>query len=137
MYKKLKRILSMMLLATFALSYSAFAVDTDIQPYASIYLTHKEASLASSNNQLAVNFSVVSNISVAKIGVSSITLHDVTSGTTKNFSGLTVSGKENAGRKILGAGVSGHQYYATVVLCALNSNGSGATYTVTTNYVTV
>ena len=46
MYKKLKRILSMMLLATFALSYSAFAVDTDIQPYASIYLTHKEASLA-------------------------------------------------------------------------------------------
>ena|SRR5699024_5136246 len=89
MYKKLKRILSMMLLATFALSYSAFAVDTDIQPYASIYLTHKEASLASSNNQLAVNFSVVSNISVAKIGVSSITLHDVTSGTTKNFSGLT------------------------------------------------
>ena len=54
-----------------------------------------------------------------------------------DFCSLTVSGKENDGRKILGAGVSGHQYYATVVLCALNSNGSGATYTVTTNYVTV
>lgn len=133
----LKKILCLLFLASFVFPYNAFAADSDIQPHASIYLTHKEASLATSNNQLAVNFSVVSNISVAKIGASSITLHDVTSGTTKNFSGLTVSGKENDGRKILGAGVTGHRYYATVVLCALNSNGSGATYTVTTNYVTV
>ena len=133
----LKKILCLPLLASFMLPYNAFAADSDIQPHASIYLTHKEASLATSKNQLSVNFSVVSNISVAKIGISSITLHDVTSGTAKNFSGLTVSGKENDGRKILGTGITGHRYYATVVLCALNSNGSGATYTVTTNYVTV
>lgn len=126
-----------MLLATFALPYSAFAVDTAIEPYASISFKIKESSLIESNGTLAVDYYVQANTEVSKIGVSSITLHDTTAGTSKNYSGVTGSGKTKSGRKILGAGVSGHRYYTTVVVCALNSNGSGATYTITTNYVTV
>ncbi len=137
MYRKVKKIISLLLLAAFVMPYSAFAADSDIQPHASISFKIKEASLIESNGTLAINYYVQANTAVNKIGISSITLHDSTAGTAKNYSGVTGSGKTKSGRKILGTGITGHRYYATVVLCALNSNGSGATYTVTTNYVTV
>ena len=137
MYRKVRKIISLLLLAVFVMPHSAFAVDSDIQPYASISFKIKDASLIESNGTLAIDYYVQANTSVSKIGVSSITLHDATAGTAKNYSGITTSVKMTNGLKVLGSGVSGHRYYATVVLCAFNSNGSGATYTVTTNYVTV
>lgn len=81
--------------------YSAFAADSDIQPYASISFNIKDASLIESNGTLAVDYYVQANTSVSKIGVSSITLHDTTAGTAKNYSGITTSGKTINGRKVL------------------------------------
>ena len=111
-----KRIVAILLLVIYALSFSAYAAD--VEPYASKQFTRREASLKSVSGSLFLDFDVATTTSNGKIGVSQVALHDVTSGKIVCCAGLTSSGKEFSDIYYIYPGAQGHRYYAKVTFYA-------------------
>ncbi len=124
-----KRIFSIFFLVVYTLSFSAYAADVD--PYASKQFTRREASLKSVSGSLFLDFDVATTTSNSKIGVSQVSLHDVTSGKIVYCTGLTSSGKEFSDTYYIYSGTKGHRYYAKVTFYA-----DGLTTVCQTNTIT-
>lgn len=129
MVTQTKRILSVFLLVVYAVSFSAFAAETE--PYASKQFTRSEASLKSVSGSLFLDFHVATTTANSKIGISQVELHDVTNGAQVYCTGLTNSGKDFSDIFCIYSGVKGHRYYAKVTFYA-----DGLTTTRQTNTIT-
>ena len=128
MRKRLNKYVSLFLLAVFALSFSAQAVDTDA--LADKVFVTAEAQLIETSTTLYLDFYVVTNTYNDQLGVSRIKLHDLTTGKSITYTGPQISGSSYDGRAALPA-TKGHRYYADVTFYA-----DGYTKQVKTNTLT-
>ena len=129
MLHRTRKFVSAILLFMFAMSFSAAAADTSIQSSN----TYKSATavLSSSSSALHLNVSARTSLSNNSIGVSMITLHDLTTGSTKNYSGSYSSGISYSKQFSLPNAVKGHRYYAVITFYA-----DGMTTQATSNTIT-
>ena len=122
MLKKLKKLFAFTLCAVLALSGSAAtaaaAADTDIVPYTSLSIYTATAELSKSGSTLYLDFSIRTNVACSRLGVQSVTVYDVTSGTSKTISGRTTSGTNKYSSTLTYAGTKGHSYYMVVKFVA-------------------
>lgn len=129
MLRRTRKLVSAILLFMFAMSFSAVAADNSIQSSN----TYKSATavLSSSSSALHLNVSARTSLSNNSIGVSMITLHDLTTGSTKNYSGSYSSGISYSKQFSLPNAVKGHRYYAVITFYA-----DGMTTQATSNTIT-
>lgn len=128
MKKRLNRYVSMFLLAVFALTFSAQAVDTSV--LADKVFVAAEAQLIETSTTLYLDFSVKTNTYNNELGVSRIDLYDVTTGSNAAYAGPKKSGTSYDDQIALPA-TKGHRYYANVTFYA-----DGYTKQVKTNTLT-
>lgn len=128
MQKRLKRYVSLFLLAVFALPFSAQAADTSVLAD-KIFIT-AEAQLIETSTTLYLDFYVATNTYNNRLSVNRIKLHDLTTGNSTTYTGPQISGSSYDGRAALPA-TKGHRYYADVTFYA-----DGYTKQVKTNTLT-
>lgn len=125
MKNKIKRMVSVLLLVVCALSFSAQAT-----VYESKEFRKTEASLSATSSTLYLDFYVKTNTINSQLGIKSIKLYDVTTGSNKIYAGPMSSGIEYQDSCAVPA-TKGHRYYANVTFYA-----DGYTKQIKTNTIT-
>ena len=126
---RLKKTMCIALLAAFAMSFTAFAAE--ISPAASNEFRITSARLISSSS-LTLSFSVKTISYADELGVSTVELHDSTTGETRTYYPYKISSGTSYSSTVPLSGVAkGHRYYADVTFYV-----DGLTKTVQTNTIT-
>jgi len=115
---------------------SAFAANTSL--FASQYFIEKTATLEIvSNTSMRLTFFAKAKFSTDTIGVSTVTVYDVTTKTSRTYLGKTDHDTDEYSDSFTFSAQSGHEYFAIATFVALDENENGALADVITNRVTV
>ena len=138
MIKLFRKILCLTLCCAFVAGFSAEAMaDDSTKPYASFSISNKSATLRRSGTSITLDFSVQATATCSQLGVSSVALHDTTTGKITNYSGKTASGVSSYSNAIRFSGTPGHTYYALVSFTATPYSASTVRASITTNKITL
>ncbi|MFR3786715.1 MAG: hypothetical protein ACLTWR_05435 [Agathobaculum desmolans] len=129
MLHRTRKLVSAILLFMFAMSFSAAAADTSIQ--SSNTYKYAIATLSDSSGQMVLDLKARTTQSNSQIGSSKITVHDLTTGSTKNYSGSYSSGISYSKQFSLPNAVKGHRYYAVVTFYADGLSTQATSNTIT------